>query len=68
VIDALGMVDVDDEPVGIRELDGQHLDARQVVLDPGRDLVRQLLFSLVGLRQLVPLTKNGPRGPISPYR
>ena len=38
VVDPGRMVDVDDEPVRVCELDGQHLDPRQVVLDPGCDL------------------------------
>jgi hypothetical protein len=66
------MVDEDDEPVRIRELDGEDLDSRQVVLDPRSDLALELFFLLVCRRHrppLLPLSKkNGPAGPISPNR
>jgi hypothetical protein len=41
------MVDVDDETLGVRELDGKHLDPGQVVLDSGRDLTLQRPFLVV---------------------
>ena len=67
VVDALGMVDVDDEAIRIRELDGQEVDPRKVVLDPGRDLALQLLFPLVCRGHprafFLLVIKNGPAGP-----
>src|SRR5436190_3668617 len=47
VVDALGMIDVDAEARRRHQLERDHLDARQVVLDPRRDLALQLPLSLV---------------------
>ena len=72
MVDTFGMVHVHDEPLGIRELDGKHLDAGQVLLDAGPDLVLKLPFLLMcrGHLLLFPCLskKNGPAGPISPNR
>ena len=47
VVNAAGMVDVDAEARRRHQLERDHLDARQVVLDPRRDLPLQLPLSLV---------------------
>ena len=47
VVDALGVVDEDGEPLGADELDGEHLDARQGRLDLPSDLLRQCPLLLV---------------------
>ena len=70
------MVDEDREALRAGELDGEHLDTRQGVLDLPRDLAVGLLLPVVDLRQnrlslrgdRAPIMKNGRHAPISPSR
>src|SRR5439155_4477638 len=63
VVDALGVVDVDGEPLRSREFHREHFGAGDRALDLVRDLPRQLLFLVVRGCQSAPVTKNGPAGP-----
>src|SRR5919204_5225797 len=69
VVDPGRVVDVDAEALRRHELDGQHLDARQAVLDLlGHLALECLLGSPYVLQALSSLKKNGRGAPISPSR
>src|SRR5688572_14409012 len=73
VVDALGVIDEDGEAFGVRELDGEHLDAGQCRLDFPSDLLRQCPLLLVRCAhgyslQLLLFNKNGRSAPISSSR
>ncbi len=67
VVDTGRRVDVDAEARRRHELDREHVDARQVLLDPRRDFLLKFALPFVRRRHCIcSLTKNGPAGPISP--
>ena len=62
VVDAVRVVDVDDEPLGAGELDGEDFHAGQIVLDARADLVLELPFFLECRRHRSLSQKKWARG------
>src|ERR1044072_2561716 len=54
VVDSLGVIDEDGEPLGVRQLDGEHFDARQGRLYFPSDLLLLCLILLSVRSQFVP--------------
>ena len=71
VVDTAHVVDVHGEPVGLRELDGEHLRLRKCGLDLACDLARQILLFLVCCGQLFcccSMPRSQKMGAARPFR
>jgi hypothetical protein len=69
MVDSGRVVDVDGEVAGALQLDREHLDAVESVLDASADVALQLLLLLPYVRhETSPCHKKWARRPISPNR